>query len=150
MPRVKLKIQHLLTQKKEGRQAGFEVIYTDTQKPEAIVASAIQESVDHIGITTLPGADLGNIKKTKLDAYSNPRKAGIIAIGLKEGDELIGASLTTGQDLVILATRDGMAIKFNEDDVRAMGRPAAGVTSMRLKGDDYIIGKAGRETGSLS
>ena len=46
------------------REAGFEIIYTDTQRPEAIVASAIQESVDHIGITTLPGADLGNIKKT--------------------------------------------------------------------------------------
>jgi methylmalonyl-CoA mutase C-terminal domain/subunit len=46
------------------REAGFEVIYTDTQKPEAIVASAIQEAVDHIGITTLPGADLNNIKKT--------------------------------------------------------------------------------------
>ncbi len=46
------------------REAGFEIIYTDVQRPEAIVASAIQESVDHIGITTLPGADLANIKKT--------------------------------------------------------------------------------------
>jgi DNA gyrase subunit A len=83
---------------------------------------------------------LGVIKKCELTEFDNPMARGIIAIGLKEGDELIGASLSTGKNLIFLATREGMAIKFKEENVRAMGRPAAGVTSMDLAEDDYIIG----------
>jgi DNA gyrase subunit A len=82
----------------------------------------------------------GVIKKCELTEFDNPTARGIIAIGLKEGDELIGARISTGRDLILIATRNGMAIKFREEDVRAMGRPAAGVTSMKLSGDDYIIG----------
>ena len=82
----------------------------------------------------------GVIKKSELTEFDNPMARGIIAIGLKEGDELIGAALSYGKELVFLATREGMAIKFKEQDVRAMGRPAAGVTSMDLDKDDYIIG----------
>jgi len=63
------------------REAGFEIIYTDVQRPEAIVASAIQESVDHIGITTLPGADLSNIKKT----IELLRKSGVDDIQITAG-----------------------------------------------------------------
>ena len=63
------------------REAGFEIIYTDAQKPQAIVASAIQESVDHIGITTLPGADLSNIKKT----IELLRKSGVDDIQITAG-----------------------------------------------------------------
>ncbi|MBI5086680.1 MAG: DNA gyrase subunit A, partial [Acidobacteria bacterium] len=83
---------------------------------------------------------LGVIKKCQLTEFDNPMARGIIAIGLKENDELISARISTGENLIFIATRDGMAIKFSEDDVRAMGRPAAGVLSMRLDMDDYIIG----------
>jgi len=82
----------------------------------------------------------GVIKKCQLTEFDNPMARGIIAIGLKDGDELIGARLSTGDERIFIATRDGMAIKFDENDVRAMGRPAAGVTSMKLDEGDYIIG----------
>ena len=82
----------------------------------------------------------GVIKKCELTEFDNPMSRGIIAIGLKEDDELIAANISTGKELILLATRDGMAIKFREEDVRPMGRPAAGVTSMRLDEDDCIIG----------
>jgi DNA gyrase subunit A len=84
---------------------------------------------------------LGVIKKCQLTEFDNPLSRGIIAIGLKtEEDELISAKISTGNELVFIATRDGMAIKFPESDVRAMGRPAAGVNSMRLDEDDAIVG----------
>jgi DNA gyrase subunit A len=83
---------------------------------------------------------LGVIKKCELAEFDNPLSRGIIAIGLKtDDDELISAKLSTGADLVFIATRNGMAIKFPEGDVRAMGRPAAGVNSMRLAPDDSIV-----------
>ena len=82
----------------------------------------------------------GVIKKCELAEFDNPLSRGIIAIGLKtDDDELISAKLSTGSDLVFIATRNGMAIKFPEGDVRAMGRPAAGVNSMRLAPDDFIV-----------
>jgi DNA gyrase subunit A len=82
----------------------------------------------------------GVIKKCELTEFDNPRSAGIIACGLKEGDELIEAQLSNGENLIFLATREGMAIKFPETDVRPMGRPAAGVTSMKFKvKGDYIV-----------
>lgn len=82
----------------------------------------------------------GVIKKCDLSVFDNPMARGIIAIGLKEGDELISASISTGNDLIFIATHEGMAIKFQESDVRPMGRPASGVTSMKLDEGDYIIG----------
>ncbi|MGJ5816962.1 DNA gyrase subunit A [Paludibaculum fermentans] len=82
----------------------------------------------------------GVIKKCELTVFDNPMARGIIAIGLKDEDELISARISTGKDLIFIATHEGMAIKFDENDVRAMGRPAAGVTSMRLDLGDYIIG----------
>jgi DNA gyrase subunit A len=82
----------------------------------------------------------GVIKKCELAEFDNPLSRGIIAIGLKtDDDELISAKLSAGADLVFIATRNGMAIKFPEGDVRAMGRPAAGVNSMRLAPDDSIV-----------
>ncbi|MCC7156744.1 MAG: DNA gyrase subunit A [Bryobacterales bacterium] len=82
----------------------------------------------------------GVIKKCELSEFDNPMSRGIIAIGLKDGDELISAGISSGENLIFLATHEGMAIKFREADVRAMGRPAAGVTSMRLDEGDYIVG----------
>ena len=82
----------------------------------------------------------GFVKKTSLTEYDSNRKGGIIAIGLREDDELIEVALTEEGDNIILGTKNGMCIKFLESDVRPMGRGASGVTGIRLKGDDYVIG----------
>src|SRR5436190_23545320 len=82
----------------------------------------------------------GVVKKTALTAYDNIRTNGLIAIGLDEGDALIAVEITSGKDHVILGTKSGLAIRFEESDVRAMGRPAGGVTGARFKreGDEVI------------
>ena len=84
----------------------------------------------------------GHIKKTPLADYSRPRQGGINAITIHEGDALIEAKLTNGKNEIILAVRSGRAIRFNETDVRPMGRTAAGVRGMRVseKGDDRVVG----------
>ena len=82
----------------------------------------------------------GMIKKTALSAYGNPRKDGINAIRLNPGDELIEVKKTDGTSDVIMATSLGMAIRFNEKEVREMGRVAAGVRGIRLSKDDHLIG----------
>jgi DNA gyrase subunit A len=82
----------------------------------------------------------GFVKKTSLDEYDTNRKGGIIAIGLREDDELIEVALTEKDDNIILGTKSGMCIRFKESDVRPMGRGASGVTGIKLKGDDYVIG----------
>jgi len=81
----------------------------------------------------------GTVKKTKLDAYANPRKAGIIAITLEQGDELIEAKITDGEREILLVTRLGKAIRFPESQAREVGRSARGVRGIRLgKGDDVV------------
>jgi DNA gyrase subunit A len=82
----------------------------------------------------------GTVKKTALDAYSNPRRGGIVAIGIDEGDRLIDAVLTDGTQDVILSKRNGKAIRFNEEDVRPMGRTAYGVRGVTLEEDDAVVG----------
>jgi DNA gyrase subunit A len=82
----------------------------------------------------------GVIKKTRLDAYSNPRRGGIIAITLDDDDELIAACLTNGRHEVIIATSDGKSIRFPEDQVRAMGRAAGGVRGITLHEGDRVVG----------
>ncbi|HML73372.1 MAG TPA: DNA gyrase subunit A [Anaerohalosphaeraceae bacterium] len=81
----------------------------------------------------------GNVKKTVLSAYGNPRSSGLIAIKLEEGDSLIGAAITSGQDEVILGTADGMAIRFNEEQVRSMGRASIGVVGIKLREGDEVV-----------
>ena len=82
----------------------------------------------------------GQIVKNALSLYSNPRKVGINAIRIEEGDRLIDVKLTAGNQEVIIGTRDGMAVRFNEQDVRAMGRFVQGVRAITLRGDDVVIG----------
>ncbi len=82
----------------------------------------------------------GTVKKTSLEEFSNPRNGGIRAISINEGDELIDAVLTDGKMNVIIATKEGMAVRFAETDVRPMGRAAAGVRGITLKGKDEVIG----------
>jgi DNA gyrase subunit A len=82
----------------------------------------------------------GTIKKCELTEFDNPMSRGIIAIGLDETDELLGARLTDGQNYIFLASHEGMACRFAEKDVRAMGRPAFGVRGMELEEGDYLVG----------
>ena len=82
----------------------------------------------------------GTVKKTELMAYSNPRKGGIVAITLDQNDELINVELTDGEQQIILATKNGNAVRFKEKDVRATGRSAQGVRGISLKGNDEVIG----------
>jgi len=82
----------------------------------------------------------GIIKKTKLNAYSHPRATGVIAINLDPVDSVIGVVMTGGQDHIVLGTREGMAIRFDENHVRSMGRSARGVRGIRLRSKDYVVG----------
>lgn len=83
----------------------------------------------------------GIIKKTLLEAYSRPRANGVNAINIQEGDEVVGVRLTNGHNELVLANRNGRAVRFNENTVRAMGRVSTGVRGMRLDGgDDEVIG----------
>jgi DNA gyrase subunit A len=81
----------------------------------------------------------GTVKKTKLMAYSNPRVGGIIALNIREGDELIEAKLTSGSDEILITTYFGQAIRFEEDEVRDMGRAATGVIGIRLEKGDQVV-----------
>ena len=85
------------------------------------------------------GTSMGTVKKTPLDDFSNPRKAGIIAVDLDEGDFLIGAALTDGQHDVMLFSDGGKAVRFDENDVRPMGRNARGVRGMNLEEGQSVI-----------
>ena len=83
----------------------------------------------------------GIVKKTSLEAYSRPRANGVIAINILEGDEVVDVRLTNGHNELIIANRNGRAVRFNENAIRAMGRVATGVIGMRLDGgDDAVVG----------
>jgi DNA gyrase subunit A len=81
----------------------------------------------------------GIVKKTELTAFSNPRPSGIIALSVEEGDALIDGVLTSGQDELLIGTKDGMAIHFSEEDVRPMGRSAYGVKGIELEEGDLVV-----------
>ena len=84
----------------------------------------------------------GTVKKTPLKDFCNVMSRGIIAIGIDKGDELVGTTLTDGSQIIFLASHNGQAIRFDEGDVRDMGRPAYGVRGMKLDEKDYIVGMA--------
>jgi len=84
----------------------------------------------------------GVIKKTKLEAYSRPKKGGIIALRIDEGDDLIGVRLTSGEDQVMLGTAKGKAIRFRDSDARPLGRVARGVRGIRLRKGDRVVSLA--------
>jgi DNA gyrase subunit A len=100
------------------------------------VRSFEEERESYVLIATRRGV----VKKTKLEAYSNPRRGGIIAINLDDTDELVGARRTRGEQEVILASRRGKSIRFPESQVRPMGRTAAGVRGMSLAEGDELVG----------
>jgi len=96
------------------------------------------------------GTRKGVIKKTDLSAFRNPRAGGIIAMGVEQGDAVIAVQMSDGKEQVFLGTRDGMAIRFEETDVRSMGRTAYGVRGISLRDDDEVVAmEVVREGGTL-
>jgi DNA gyrase subunit A len=96
------------------------------------------------------GSRKGIIKKTDLSAFRNPRAGGIIAMGVEEGDAVIAVEISDGKEQIFLGTRDGMAIRFDETDVRPMGRSAYGVRGISLREDDEVVAmEVVREGGTL-
>jgi DNA gyrase subunit A len=96
------------------------------------------------------GTRKGTIKKTDLTAFSNPRPSGIIAMGVEEGDTVIAVDVSDGKEQMFLGTRDGMAIRFEETDVRPMGRNAYGVRGISLRDNDEVVAmELVREGGTL-
>ena len=96
------------------------------------------------------GTRKGTVKKTDLSAFNNPRPSGIIAMGIDEGDSVIAVELSDGKEQVFIGTRDGMAIRFDETDVRPMGRSAYGVRGISLReGDEVVAMEVVREGGTI-
>ncbi len=96
------------------------------------------------------GTRKGTIKKTDMTAFSNPRPSGIIAIGIEEGDAVIAVDFSDGREQIFIGTRDGMAIRFDETDVRPMGRSAYGVRGISLRdGDEVVAMEVVREGGTV-
>lgn len=98
----------------------------------------VEEFTDKQSVVML--TEKGIIKKTSLDAFSNPRQAGIIALTTDLEDQVVSAKISDGQSDIFIATREGMSIRFNEDDVREMGRAARGVKGITLAKDDIVVG----------
>ncbi|MGC8760522.1 MAG: DNA gyrase subunit A [Bryobacteraceae bacterium] len=119
-----------------GRHIKGLVNLQEDEEPRAFLPVSEFEPGKYVVMAT----KFGVIKKCELTEFDNPMSKGIIAINLKENDELVRAALSDGSKMIFLATREGMAIKFPETDVRPMGRPAAGVTSMKLAEGDWIVG----------
>lgn len=91
------------------------------------------------GLSVVMATRNGVIKKTEMKAYSRPLSKGIIAIRIQDGDELVGASLASREDEVLLTSRNGQAIRFRNDEVRNTGRASMGVRGIKLRGDDYVV-----------
>jgi DNA gyrase subunit A len=109
------------------------------QEGETLTAVVPTRNLEETGRYVFLATKNGTVKKTELTEFSNPRPSGIIAISLDEKDELIGAKLTDGKQMIFLASHDGQAILFRETEVRSMGRGAGGVNGMDLAKDDYVV-----------
>ena len=119
-----------------GKAINNIVRFQEGEKLTAVVAARnLEEEGKYVFLATKSGT----VKKTAIAEFSNPRPSGIIAINLDSGDELIGAKLTDGKQMVFLASHDGQSILFRETEVRAMGRAAGGVNGMDLAKDDYVV-----------
>jgi len=109
------------------------------QEGETLTAVVPTRNLEETGRYVFLATKNGTVKKTELAEFSNPRPSGIIAISLDDKDELIGAKLTDGKQMIFLASHDGQAILFRETEVRSMGRGAGGVNGMDLAKDDYVV-----------
>jgi|HubBroStandDraft_6_1064221.scaffolds.fasta_scaffold00102_4 DNA gyrase subunit A len=119
-----------------GKAIGNLVKFQEGEKLTAVVPTRNLEEADrYVFLATKDGT----VKKTGLAEFSNPRPSGIIAINLEADNELIGAKLTDGKQMIFLASRDGQAILFRETEVRSMGRAAGGVNGMDLAKGDFVV-----------
>jgi DNA gyrase subunit A len=119
-----------------GKAIGSLVKFQESEKLTAVVpARNLEEADRYVFLATRNGT----VKKTGLAEYSNPRPSGIIAINLDSDDELIGAKLTDGKQMIFLASHEGQAILFRETEVRSMGRAAGGVNGMDLAKGDFVV-----------
>jgi DNA gyrase subunit A len=119
-----------------GKAIGTLVRLQENEKLTAVVpARNLEEADRYVFLATRNGT----VKKTAIAEFSNPRPSGIIAINLDAGDELIGAKLTDGKQMIFLASHDGQAILFRETEVRSMGRAAGGVNGMDLAKGDFVV-----------
>ncbi len=137
-----------LSRQSKGRSIANLLEMQENEKlAEVLAVRDFEDEGKHLFFATAQGV----VKKTLLKAFGNPMKKGIIAIGLEAKDHLIGVAVTNGNDQILLATRNGMAIRFEEGDVRDMGRPASGVTGAKLEDKDEIVDLViiphGQETG---
>jgi DNA gyrase subunit A len=110
------------------------------QEDEHLTAVVAATNLEQEGTFIFLATRTGTVKKTALNEFSNPRSSGIIAINLEKDDELIGAHLTDGKQMIFLASHDGQANLFRETEVRSMGRNAGGVYGMDLAKGDYLVG----------
>jgi DNA gyrase subunit A len=114
----------------------------DLQPGEKVVTILAVKNLEEESKYVLFATRNGTVKKTALKDFSNVMARGIIAIGIDKDDELITARITDGEQIIFLATHDGMAIRFNEQDLRPMGRPAYGNKGITLRKGDFVIGAA--------
>ncbi|HWY44295.1 MAG TPA: DNA gyrase subunit A, partial [Candidatus Sulfotelmatobacter sp.] len=119
-----------------GKAISSLVKFQEDEKLTALVAARNLEEADKFVFMATKN---GTVKKSALTEFSNPRSTGIIAINLEAKDELIGAKLTEGKQMIFLASHEGQAILFRETEVRPMGRNAGGVNGMDLDKDDYVV-----------
>ncbi|HEU0335862.1 MAG TPA: DNA gyrase subunit A, partial [Gaiellaceae bacterium] len=134
--RLKVHELPLGSRQSKGRAIVNLLPFRQDEYVRAVIATRDYKEAKYLVFATRKGV----VKKTEFEAYNTPLKAdGIIALGMREDDELIGVRLSTGDDDVLMVSRGGQAIRFNESDVRSMGRPASGVQGMRLRGDDEVI-----------
>jgi DNA gyrase subunit A len=120
----------------KGRSLANLLTLTEGERVQATLPVRSFDEAGYVVLCTRKGV----IKKTDLSAFSNPRRAGIIAINLDDDDELIAASRTTGTQQILIATRNGKSVRFEETDVRPMGRNAMGVRGISLVDDDRVVG----------
>jgi DNA gyrase subunit A len=119
-----------------GKAISSLVRFQEGERLTAVVSARnLEEQSRYVFLATKNGT----VKKTELAEFSNPRPSGIIGINLDSDDELIGAKLTDGKQMIFLASRDGQAILFRETEVRPMGRAASGVNGMDLAKDDFVV-----------
>jgi DNA gyrase subunit A len=109
------------------------------QEDEKLTALVAAQNLEEEGRFVFMATKSGTVKKSAIVEFSNPRSTGIIAINLDGKDELIGAKLTDGKQMIFLASHEGQAILFRETEVRPMGRNAGGVNGMDLDKEDYVV-----------
>jgi DNA gyrase subunit A len=134
--RLKVHELPLGSRQSKGRAIQNLLPFRQGEQVRAVIQTRTFEEAEYLVFATKNGV----VKKTKLAAYNTPlRSDGIIAIKMREGDELIGVRHASGNDDILMVSRKGQAIRFHETDVRAMGRDASGVQGMRLRADDEVI-----------